>query len=215
MNVSKIKQKDTIESLAKKSKIGVEEIEKIGLNPNDKIGYTKDHIALAFRGKSRGKKPTEKQIERLAELGISLEKRLEQTQEFIEKLKKLKKIGVDVSKIVRRDTIKSLAKKSKIEVEEIEKIGLNPDYKIGYTKERIARTFRGVKGKNPTEEQVKDLTELGISLEYKNENYKKRTGKEIAEASISSLTDIEMADRENMALSTLVEETKEGGIKAI
>lgn len=40
-----------------------------------------------------------------------------------------------------------------------------------------------------------------------------RTGKEIAEASISSLTDIEMSDREDVALKELVEKTKEGGIK--
>ena len=42
---------------------------------------------------------------------------------------------------------------------------------------------------------------------------KKRTSKEIAEASISSLTDIEMSDREDAALKELVKkETKEGGI---
>ena len=38
------------------------------------------------------------------------------------------------------------------------------------------------------------------------------TGKEIAEASISSLTDIEMSDREGQELKALVEKTKEGGI---
>ena len=42
-------------------------------------------------------------------------------------------------------------------------------------------------------------------------NYRKRTSKEIAEASISSLTDIEMSDREDAALQALVEKTKEGG----
>lgn len=39
---------------------------------------------------------------------------------------------------------------------------------------------------------------------------KSRTAKEIAEASISSLTDIEMSDREDQELKTLVEKTKEG-----
>ena len=45
-------------------------------------------------------------------------------------------------------------------------------------------------------------------------NYRKRnrTSKEIAEASISSLTDIEMSDREDAALKELVERTKEGGM---
>ena len=41
---------------------------------------------------------------------------------------------------------------------------------------------------------------------------KSRTAKEIAEASISSLTDIEMSDREEQELEALVERTKEGGI---
>ena len=54
---------------------------------------------------------------------------------------------------------------------------------------------------------MKRLERLGISLELK-----RRTSKEIAEASISSLTDIEMSDREDTALKELVEKTKEGGI---
>ena len=41
---------------------------------------------------------------------------------------------------------------------------------------------------------------------------KRRTSKEIAQASISSLTDIEMSDREDAALKELVERTKEGGM---
>ena len=54
---------------------------------------------------------------------------------------------------------------------------------------------------------MKKLSEMGISLEPK-----KRTSKEIAQASISSLTDIEMSDREDAALKKLVEKTKEGGM---
>ena len=56
----------------------------------------------------------------------------------------------------------------------------------------------------------KALKKLGISLESK-----KRTSKDIAEASISSLTDIEMADIEDSALKDLVKKKKEkeGGIK--
>ena len=49
---------------------------------------------------------------------------------------------------------------------------------------------------------------MGISLESKS-----RTSKEIAEASISSLTDIEMSVREDAALKELIKKTKEGGIK--
>ncbi len=52
---------------------------------------------------------------------------------------------------------------------------------------------------------------MGISLELQG-GKKSRTGKEIAEASISSLKDIEMSDREDAALGELVEKTKEGGM---
>ena len=50
-----------------------------------------------------------------------------------------------------------------------------------------------------------------LDEEY-NSRKRKRTSKEIAEASISSLTDIEMSDREDATLKELVERTKEGGM---
>ena len=50
-----------------------------------------------------------------------------------------------------------------------------------------------------------------LDEEY-NSRKRKRTSKEIAQASISSLTDIEMSDREDAALKELVEKTKEGGM---
>ena len=40
-----------------------------------------------------------------------------------------------------------------------------------------------------------------------------RTSKEIAEASISSIKDMELADQEDKILHELVEKTKEGGIQ--
>src|SRR5699024_8915564 len=88
------------------------------------------------------------------------------TERFIEKLKQLKAIGVDVSILKRPDTIETLAKKSEINVEEIKKIGLNPKDNIGNQKSNIAQAYRG-KGKStpPTQEQVEELLELGISLE--------------------------------------------------
>ena len=213
VDVSRIFAKDTIKNLAEKSGIKEEEIKKIGLNPNDRIGNAKQSIAGVFRGIAKGKMPTEEQVKRLLELGISLEKgegRRDRTQEYIEKLEKLQEIGVDVSKMLKTDTIRTLVDRSGIEIEEIEKLGLNPDDRIGITRSNIVSVFRGtIKGRKPTEEQVKKLLELGISLEKRE-----RTGREIAEASISSLKDIEMADREDVALTALVEKTKEGGIKA-
>ena len=80
------------------------------------------------------------------------------------------------------------------------------------TEERL-RNVRGL-GKSTFEEIVNKMQEYGIAFKGNNEQEqnKKRTSKEIAEASISSLTDIEMSDREDAALKELVEKTKEGGI---
>ena len=58
---------------------------------------------------------------------------------------------------------------------------------------------------NEYKEVISQIIEL-------HKKFKKMTGKEIAEASISSLTDIEMSDREGQELKALVEKTKEGGI---
>ena len=211
VDVSKVTQSDTIETLAKKSEIDRKKLEEIGLNPTRKIGKNKDSIALAYRGKGTHKPPTNEQVQELKQLGVSLEKiEVDTIQEFIDILNQLKTIGVDVSKITQSDTIETLAKKSGMGRKELEEIGLNPTQRIGRKKNRIAIAYRGKsKLKPPTKEQVEELKELGISLEYKL-----RTGKEIAEASISSLTDIEMSDREDIALKDLVKKRKkekEGG----
>ena len=119
----------------------------------------------------------------------------------------LQEIGVDVSKMQQKDTIKTLAEKSGISEEQVKEIGLNPNDKIGNFKSNICQVYRGkMKGIPPTKEQVERLLKMGISLE------KKRTGKQVAKASISSLKDIEMVDEEDKALREAVEKTKEGGI---
>ena len=206
VDVSKLVRGDTIGSLAKKSGISEEKILEMGLNPNDNIGPSKKSLATRYR-KNRNY-VNEEQLKRLEKLGISLElNKRNVPQKFIETLERMQEIGVEVSKIVQRDTIGSLAKKSGISEEKITKIGLNPEDKIGISKNYIAISYRKDRS-YVSEEQLKILEELGISLE-KN----LRTGKEIAEASISSLTDIEMSDREDAALKELVEKTKEGGIE--
>ena len=210
VDVSNVKQRDTIETLAKKSDISKEKIEEISLDPTQKIGAKKISISRAYRGKGGFKTPTNEQVEELKKLGISLEEK-NTVQEFIDILNQMKLIEIDVSKIRHRDTIETLAKKSGINRKELEKIGLDPTQRIGVKKIEIARAYRGNSlGKPPTKEQIEELKKLGISLESK-----KRTSKEIAEASISSLTDIEMADIEDSALKDLVKKKKEkeGGIK--
>ena len=209
VDVSKITTMDSIESLARKSRVEKKVIEGIELNPDEKIGKSKSRMIESMKSnRNRMIPPTEEQLSRLEELGIKIDiEKKSATQIFIENLECLKDIGVDTSKIIAKDTIETLAIKSNISIEEIEKIGLNPKEKIGYKKTDIIKAYRGKERKKLTKEQISRLLKLGISLEPKS-----RTSKEIAGASISSLTDIEMSDREDVALKELVEKTKEGGI---
>ena len=67
--------------------------------------------------------------------------------EFIEKLEKLQEIGVDVSKIVRGDTILRLTQKTLKEPEEIliqriKGIGLNQADKIGDKRDKIKHFYK-------------------------------------------------------------------------
>ena len=131
------------------------------------------------------------------------------TQVFIEKIEILNKLGIDTSNITARSTIQTLAQKSGIQITEkqAEELGIKLDDEIGNAKSNIAQAYRGKKGfSSPTKEQVYKLLKLGISLEYKS-----RTSKEILEASISAIKDIELVDKENKALQELVQKTKEGG----
>ena len=215
VDVSKIQQGDTIEALAKKSGIDRKKIERIGLNLDENIGEKKKSIGAGYRGR-KYKPPTEEEVNEMRVLGVEIENTI---QELINVLKLLKSIGVDISKMTQKDTIETLIKKSGKDIKEIENSGLDLTYKPGKKLNRIACSYRKERKKiprkkgehrPPTQQQVKELAKLGISLEYKS-----RTGKEIAEASISSLTNIEMADREDSALKDLVKKRKkekEGGI---
>ena len=114
------------------------------------------------------------------------------------------------------DTIESLAKKSDISADILDKNGIDKGNKIGNKLTRI-RQANGGKGsyKPPTEEQVEEIVkELGISLEPQ-----KRTSKEIAKASISSIKDMDMLNTEEQALKTLMEKEKkqeqQGGEKKL
>ena len=86
--------------------------------------------------------------------------------------------------------------------------GLDEDFSYGKNLSATRLAYNG-KGtyKKMTEEEKKEAEELGLI------KIRERTGKQIAEASISSVKDIEMADNEDAALKKLVEKTKEGGIK--
>ena len=182
-----------------------EKAEELGIKLSDKIGYTKMSIARAYRGKGACKKPSQEQVQELLELGISLEAR-DVIQEFIEKLEILKEQGIDVTKIIQKDTIETLAEKSGVVLteEKAEELGIELSDKIGITKTYIARAHRGKSsGKKPTQEQVQELQNLGISLEKR-----KRTGKEIAGASISSIKNMEVSDKADRELQEVVKEVE-------
>ena len=207
IDVTKIIQKDTIETLAEKSGVVLteEKAEELGIKLSDKIGYTKMNIARAYRGKGACKKPSQEQVQELLELGISLEAR-DVIQEFIEKLEILKEQGIDVTKIIQKDTIETLAEKSGVVLteEKAEELGIELSDKIGITKTYIASAHRGKgSGKKPTQEQVQELQNLGISLEKR-----KRTGKEIAGASISSIKNMEVSDKADRELQEVVKEVE-------
>ena len=168
VDITRLTTIDTIKSLVEKSGITEKQLIKAGLNPSDKIGKTKKNISQAYRGKGNCKPPTQEQVEKLKILGISLEEK-DTVQEFIDTVNKLQEIGVDTTKLINTDTIKSLAEKSGITEKELREVGLNPRNNIGTSKNSIVKSYRGkIKCKPPTQEQVEELKNLGIALEEKD-----------------------------------------------
>ena len=85
-------------------------------------------------------------------------------------------------------------------------------HKLSNIRQKIKK-YEGVPIEEIENEENRKIVEIIRKLDEEyNFRKQKRTSKEIAEASISSLADIEMSDREDKALKELVEKTKEGGI---
>ena len=228
VDVSKIIQRDTILTLAQKTFVKqdeelIEKVEREGLKLEDKIGIKLNKIRQAYSQSKEGKKPgmippTDEQVNRMQEMGIMVElEKIDTIDEFIEKMEKLQGIGVDVSKIVLKDTILTLAQKTFVNqdeelIEKIEKEGLNPKDKIGSKLSTTRKSYSKAKeGKKPgqippTEEQVKRMQEIGIILEIK-----KITGQDIGQASYTD--NVQECDDAQADLNRLVQEqqTKEGG----
>ena len=192
-DVIEIKNSDTIGKLAEGLGISEEQIEEAGLDSTFKIGKQKENIVGCYRDARdvvEGKKkkrtthrtpPTPEQVDKLKELGISLEE-INPTQEFIEKIETLINLvetdKPEVIKIKKSDTIGKLAEGLGISEEQIEEAGLDSKFKIGQQKANIVECYRDardvVEGKKkkrtthrtpPTPEQVDKLKKLGISLE--------------------------------------------------
>ena len=94
-----------------------------------------------------GTPPTPEQVDKLKELGISLEViEINATQEFIEKIETLINLietdKPEVIKIKQRDTIGKLAEGLGISEEQIEEAGLDSTFKIGQQKANIAGVYR-------------------------------------------------------------------------
>ena len=210
IDITKITKTDTIQTLAEKSGVVIteEKAKNLGIELSDRIGQTKTNVASAHRGDKTREKPTEEQVQRLSELGISLEllEKRDITQEFIEKLQILKGQKIDVSKITLRDTVETLAKKSGVVLteEKAKELGIELSDRIGPTKANITSVYRGnMRGKKPTQKQIQKLSELGISLEKR-----KRTGKEVVGASIDSIKHMEMLDNAYSEVKILEEEVR-------
>ena len=95
----------------------------------------------------RGKPPTSEEVDKLKELGISLEViEINATQEFIEKIETLINLvetdKPEVIEIKKRDTIGKLAERLGISEEQIEEAGLDSKFKIGQQKANIAVAYR-------------------------------------------------------------------------
>ena len=210
IDITKITKTDTIRTLAEKSGVIIteEKAKELGINLSDRIGQTKTNVASAHRGDKTREKPIEEQVQRLSELGISLEllEKRDITQEFIEKLQILKGQKIDVSKTTLRDTVETLAKKSGVVLteEKAKELGIELSDRIGPTKANITSVYRGnMRGKKPTQKQIQKLSELGISLEKR-----KRTGKEVVRASIDSIKHMEMLDNAYSEVKILEEEVR-------
>ena len=190
VDVSKIVQKDTILTLAQKTFVNQDEEElkeKIkgeGLELEDKIGIKLSTMRTSYSQAKEGKKsewtpPTDEQVNRMQEIGIRVEQleKIDTIDEFIKKVEKLQGIGVDVSKIVPKDTILTLAQKTFVNQDEEElkeKIkgeGLEPGDKIGNKLCNMRGTYsRAKKGEktreiSPTDEQANRMKEMRIRLE--------------------------------------------------
>ena len=251
VDVSKLVTRDTILSLAKKTLEGNEEeivkkIKEIGLNPDEAIGSKLADIRNNYKASQKSKKSditiskskkhrngipaTEEQINKIQEFGIIIEIERNTIDEFIEKIEKLEGIGVDVSKLVTRDTILRLAKKTfegheEEIVKKIKEIGLNPDeaigskladirnnYKASQKRRREKKTLVKVKkikkrrdGKPATEAQVEKIRNFGIKIG------EEITGQSIGKASYTATA--QECDEAQADLNKLIQEeqTKEGG----
>ena len=220
VDVSKISTTDTILKLVGRTLDESEEILKqrikgLGLKPDDNIGMKLNNIKHIYnknqRGEDTGGKTiaTEEQVTKLKEMGVWEKKNT--IDEFIEKLEKLQEIGVDVSKIFKRDTIlklvgKTIEESEEILIKKIKGMGLEPDYNIGSKLSDLKKVYnknqRGEKtgGTIATEEQVRRIRSFGIKIG------KEITGQSIGQASYTAT--VQECDEAQADLNKLLDKQK-------
>ena len=203
VDVSKITERDTILSLARKTleepeEILIQRIKGIGLKLDDKIGSKINDIKSNYNKSQKG--------EEMGGTTIATEAQV----------KRLKEIGVNVSKIITTDTILSLARKTLEEPEEIliqriKGIGLKPDDNIGAKLGTIRSNYnKRQKREKPKrnvviEAQVEKIRSFGIKIG------EEITGQSIGKASYTAT--VQECDEAQADLNKLIQEekTKEGG----
>ena len=223
IDVSKIQVTDTILDLIKKTKpkendgVLIKKIEEIGLDPNENIGGRLCRIKMGYKkrqkeGNSRWTPLTEEQLNKIQGMGIKIEgEKSNIVDEFIEKIEKLQEIGVDVSKIVRSDTIlklvgKTLEEPEEVLIKKIKEIGLETDDNIGLKLSGIKVAYnksqRGEKtgGTIATEEQVRRIRSFGIKIG------KEITGQSIGQASYTAT--VQECDEAQADLNKLLDKQK-------
>ena len=198
----------------KQEGINIDEvIEKNAFDKNFPIGDKMSRVMLAYNGKIQSP-ITDDEKKRLEDLGM-VEEKQNVISEALNIAKILKINGINLEKIKlstitgnkkHYTTLKELNQYG-IDIEKIiREEGLDEEYSIGLAISKIRGAYNGKNKYTITNTEKREAEELGLIKKNK------RTGKEIAEASISSLTNIEMADKEDKALREVVEKTKEGGM---
>ena len=219
VDVSKIVRSDTILKLVGKTleepeEVLIKKIKEIGLETDDNIGLKLSGIKVAYNKSQRGEKKhgivaTEEQVKILRKMGVWEKKNT--IDEFIEKLEKLQEIGVDVSKIFKRDTIlklvgKTIEESEEILIKKIKGMGLEPDYNIGSKLSDLKKVYnknqRGEKtgGTIATEEQVRRIRSFGIKIG------KEITGQSIGQASYTAT--VQECDEAQAELNKLLDKQK-------
>lgn len=219
VDVSKIVRSDTILKLVGKTleepeEVLIKKIKEIGLETDDNIGLKLSGIKVTYNKSQRGEKKhgivaTEEQVKILRKMGVWEKKNT--IDEFIEKLEKLQEIGVDVSKIFKRDTIlklvgKTIEESEEILIKKIKGMGLEPDYNIGSKLSDLKKVYnknqRGEKtgGTIATEEQVRRIRSFGIKIG------KEITGQSIDQASYTAT--VQECDEAQAELNKLLDKQK-------